>query len=80
MRVRKTVNHPQPQAVAVKRIDEDGVHRLVFEWPKPTEYNAKVVKGEEAGEAATPLNEGAPEPEGPAPVEEPEADEPPPED
>jgi tetratricopeptide (TPR) repeat protein len=37
---------PQPQAVAVKRIDEDGVHRLVFEWPKPTEYNAKVVKGE----------------------------------
>ena len=37
---------PQPQAVAVKRLEEDGVNRLVFEWPKPTDFNAKVVKGE----------------------------------
>ena len=37
---------PQPQEVAVKRLEEDGVRRLVFDWPRPTSFNAKVVNGE----------------------------------
>jgi len=37
---------PQPQAVAVRRLEEDGVHRLVFDWPRPASFNVKVVNGE----------------------------------
>lgn len=37
---------PMPPSVPVKVVDENGLRRLLFEWPEPVEFTASVVKGE----------------------------------